>query len=453
MIGSSWRWLWMAKLTNIANKTTIGPPKEDRGNRTGKHDAQYYKRPLLSPHNLAAGHLLGPSANGLRQETTCPGNGTLTREKIWLYRQTSSDITYYTRCGCCRRGESQQFTKDGTLDNIPPTALCTKVYCNPGSWFYHHTGTDKVLTHATPKPINLNNRLGNRPLSCTWSTRNSKSSDNSTALVQAIHNGLATTIGDGSFKAGIATAAFYVNSDVCIPKRRKQRRHPSNGSVRGTCHIPGLAANESAYCGKLGRIFASFCIIEQACLEHNICSGTVIIACNRKEALNMAINPYRQPNLRCTDYDLLLAIWTKIGHLPITFWHHWVRGHQDELKPNKALDDWTCINMLMDELMVIWRISKAHTLNNESPIEDKAWSVHYSGRKITCKLHHQLNLACQGWALVQYWIRKQHFPAEQAINIDWDAIEVASKESGFYWCRQVTKQVGNRLPTGDNMMM
>ncbi len=63
------------------------------------------------------------------------------------------------------------------------------------------------------------------------------------------------------------------------------------------------------------------------------------------------------------------------------------------------------------------------------PIEGEPWSIWNDGVKIVNEINSKLYDIVHRMQIIDYWVKKNKFPSNQAEHIHWEALEKAMKES------------------------
>lgn len=115
------------------------------------------------------------------------------------------------------------------------------------------TGGAEALTKVGPAPDE------SFPQSCItgnpshdWATAEITSSDDARSVAQAIREGMAIAVSDGSFKSGLATAACCLEG-------------PEHGGhrVKATCRTPGHEEDQDTYRAELSGIYMIVCTVKK----------------------------------------------------------------------------------------------------------------------------------------------------------------------------------------------
>ena len=89
------------------------------------------------------------------------------------------------------------------------------------------------------------------PADVRWALCDIAASDNGVVIAQALRDGTAVAVSDGSFKDKFGTAAWVIEG----------RR--SDGWLEGQCIIPGGPEDQSAYRSKLGGLYVIAAMVQE----------------------------------------------------------------------------------------------------------------------------------------------------------------------------------------------
>jgi len=154
-----------------------------------------------------------------------------------------------------------------------------------------------------------------------------------TLLVQAIQQGMAVAVSDGSLQEQYGAVAWTIEG------RRSKHK------LSGAGLTPGSPMDQRIYQSKLFGIWGILETLHQLVKAHQI-KGQVVVACNGLSALKKASSTY-PTNLNETNYDLISAIQNLCQMLPLTLVFTHVKGHQDSSQI-MALPRLAWLNIQMD---------------------------------------------------------------------------------------------------------
>ena len=213
------------------------------------------------------------------------------------------------------------------------------------------------------------------PVDVRWALRDIAASDNGVVIAQALRDGTAVAVSDGSFKDKFGTAAWVIEG----------RR--SDGWVEGQCIIPGGPEDQSAYRSELGGLYAIAAMVQVICELHNIQEGSIEVACDGMNALAQVgeADPIIRPN--GAQYDIIAATQAKIKRTNIQWKMRHVMGHQDDTQGCTVMDRWETLNCMMDErAKQHWQHHSTRTTRVQEAVDGEPWAVWTGSSKICGRL-------------------------------------------------------------------
>jgi len=136
------------------------------------------------------------------------------------------------------------------------------------------------------------------------------------AIVEAIKEGTALAVSNGSFKDGRGAAAWTIKGQLTIAK------------ITAACLVLGTAGNQSAFWSKLVGILGVLLTVHHIPTEYEHVQGTLWVCCNGKSALSRAESDHlifiMEPHA-----DLLSAIHKVRDGLKCWIIFKYVHGHQN----------------------------------------------------------------------------------------------------------------------------
>ena len=97
--------------------------------------------------------------------------------------------------------------------------------------------------------------------------------DGGKTLAEAIHNGVAITICDGSFKDEFGMAAYVLEGET------------STNRIVVVLVTPGTDDDQSSYCSKLSGLFGVVVMVHFVCEQFAITDSAIEVGCNCESAL------------------------------------------------------------------------------------------------------------------------------------------------------------------------
>jgi hypothetical protein len=131
--------------------------------------------------------------------------------------------------------------------------------------------------------------------------------DDGSIITQAIQQGNAIAISDGSFQDQFGTASWVLEGTCAI------------GRIVGDVIVPGAARDHSAYRSELAGIYSILVCAKHLCDFFNITPGSIELGCDGQSALDKAFNYVSLLRIENPNYDLLSAILTLWVHSPINW--------------------------------------------------------------------------------------------------------------------------------------
>ena len=147
--------------------------------------------------------------------------------------------------------------------------------------------------------------------------------DECKSIAEAIVNGKARAISDGSFKKDVkkGSSAFIITPGKTIQNR-----------FVGKNWVTGAADDQSAFRSELAGLLGILSALTTIVKMYKITQGCIEIACDGKSALNEVDTDDLYLYCTQTAFDILQDIHHRINLLPIQIKWRWVPGHQMEKK-------------------------------------------------------------------------------------------------------------------------
>jgi len=222
----------------------------------------------------------------------------------------------------------------------------------------------------SPNPQLLLDYLQDTP--ANWCTQFLSSIHNGASIAQAIVEGSAIAVSDGSYKDGYGTASWTIQDE-------------SGQSVDGNLVCPGLTLDMSSFRSELAGLYSIALITLHICKFFHIQEGAITVGCNGRSALTQIFQSNIDVDAPC--HDLVLATRHLIKSSAITWKPFHVKGHQDS-----------------------------------------TGAVLVQGEKITSKLSKRLYATVHTSDGKSYWLTKSDVTLESFALVDWEAIGCAMKE-------------------------
>ena len=346
-----------------------------------------------------------------------------------IYEQHPDHWNFYSRQATLRQSHFPIFSFQNQMeqDDEPPLDLQRGTVIILQNHQVRLTGYRSAQFQEKQTPATLTERIEQLPPSALWAIADCSFQDEGRDLVQAIIDGTAIGVSDGSFKNAIGTSGWVLEDSL-------------GHRIRGANVIPGSRLDQSSYRGELDGLYAMILMAEQLCLQYSIQSGSIEIGCDGLEALLKSFGDFNLP-YNAVDYDMLVAIRVKLKKSPLKWKYRHVKGHQDD-NNNIILDHWANLNIEMDLLAKEKRAQEEQTPSpRQWLIEDEPWILCISGVKQTKKFADNIHDFIGGEALCTYWEENGQLPPHSTANVDWDATDLAMRNSPQSRRRWVTKHV------------
>ena len=225
--------------------------------------------------------------------------------------------------------------------------------------------------HRPPPPpppsATLSDTLRNLPPDAHWAVQRCNTfTDDGTYIAEAIRQGEAVSISDGSLKHAFGTAAFVIEGPTKLHR------------IVGVNIVPGPLSDGKSYRCEISGLIGAVLIINAICKLHNITSGSVTIGCDNESSI-LIFDPGFVPNPQKDSYDMVMALWTLLRESPITWNAIHVDGHQDD-KKNFPLTRLENLNVEMDSTAkAFWNHLYLHEQHSMIPphhqVHGEGWSI------------------------------------------------------------------------------
>jgi hypothetical protein len=264
-----------------------------------------------------------------------------------------------------------------------------------------------------PFPTKLDDVCTHLPLPEQWAVDECWHSDNGFLVANAIKDGSALAIRDGSYENERGTSAFLLQG----PSKEQ-------GHILGVNRTPGNPSDKSPYRAELSGISCILATLSMLSQIHQISFGAVRIGMDGDSAMKESSGS--QP---C--FVLLADIRAKISQLPLKLSFFWVEGHQYER--HGFVSYLGTLNDICDSL------AKQHC-NDSIPLGtgtaqrfgDEQFLVSIGGSKLSQLNKTEFYDASYGCTRsIPYWKERQHLNDEEIQAINWPALALAMADWPF----------------------
>ena len=183
--------------------------------------------------------------------------------------------------------------------------------------------------------------------------------DKCAAIAEAIANGKAKAISDGSFRPieKKGTSGFIITSGKT-----------TENSYQGCNWVPGLENEQSAYRSELAGISGLLASLKIIVKKFKITSGSIEIGLDGESAKDQAEDDYFL-KIQQSSFDVILDIRRRVKELPINIKWRWIKGHARE--KGFRLNWWHLMNEKMDKLAK--KFTKKQLDNNKERYTVRLW--------------------------------------------------------------------------------
>jgi hypothetical protein len=180
-----------------------------------------------------------------------------------LYHKDRGTITYYSRApGNASRAAKRKFRNPLEAEQVPQQVyqatveiVRTTVYLT--GWAVSTWQSKMVPTQLSEMIHQLLHK------DARWAVESCEIIDNGHTIAEAIRNGTAVGVSDGSFKDQFGTAYWILQGET------------ADGEMNGPCTVPGSSEVQSAYCSELAGLYGMITMVYAICAFHKIATGAI----------------------------------------------------------------------------------------------------------------------------------------------------------------------------------
>jgi hypothetical protein len=134
-------------------------------------------------------------------------------------------------------------------------------------------GHDSPGPPPTPPSISLSEIITTLPTGSRWSIQRFDLASSDLLIAQALRDGTAIAVSDGSYKDHHGTSALILQAP--------QTQH----NIIAVNTVPGNSAFQDSYRSEIAGIYGQLIMVNTLCCLHNITQGSIECGCNGMEAL------------------------------------------------------------------------------------------------------------------------------------------------------------------------
>ena len=239
--------------------------------------------------------------------------------------------------------------------------------------------------------------------------------DDGAAIAEAITNGTAAAISDGSFDPVLqrGSSAFLLSPKV---EENAEASWISGGNL-----TTGLPSDQSSYRSELAGAIAILSTVDLLVSFYHITSGALTIAFDGKAALDYSSSD-AVLSVSQQSFDYLQVIHTRAAALPIDIHWRWVKGHQRELGCDD-IDWWGRGNEWTDSKAKAF-LTHAYRGTNPRPLFTiklfyEPWTISLNSKKQTCVNPQRCYETLFQPRVSKYWENHHDIPIPRCSDIDW----------------------------------
>ena len=343
--------------------------------------------------------------------------------------QSQTGYLVYRYAGTTSVRHGSPFHRHGLSTTLPETATRATAYSSAG--ITRFSGT--ALTVPTPPPLHTSLRSVILSLDASWPLEYSHFPDDGAIFAQAIRDGTAQGVCDGSYYGELAphlaAAAWIAEDSRCVVSTQ-----PSPGSCSGLVRCSGTPEETNPHRAEYQGFHAFLLFLKAVCIYHNITVGSIRLACDNNNCIKDASDRRLKVPATRRHVDLVRAIRHLIYHLPISVQAEQIKGHQDDHIPIHCLPRMAQLNVIVDDRAKTFLKGLIHhdsLLPNGLPpcpsdIHGEGWTVTVSGVKMTGDPSQAILFDFAAPAMRDYLHRRNFLPRHLFSHIDWPGIQLAA---------------------------
>jgi hypothetical protein len=185
-----------------------------------------------------------------------------------LYARSDGDWKVYSMEGGQAQRLYKWFRYAGTMATTPtPFHRATVYQPEPDQYVISRFGLDAPTAPAETPPSTLAEAIAALPAGSRWAVSCYDATNNGIRVAQAIQDGTAIAISNGSFKEGFGTSALVIEAS------------DSTDNIITVNVVPGNLADQGSYRSELASIFGQITLVNALCNVHGITQGSIECDC------------------------------------------------------------------------------------------------------------------------------------------------------------------------------
>ena len=324
------------------------------------------------------------------------------------------------------------------IHSLPPDAHRIEIRPTRHMRMIQLLALDQQQYHLQPSPESFSQHLSQLPESALWAVERTSDLHNSQHFANALCDGSAIAVSDGSLKEGLGTSAFVLEG------------RDSTNRIQGVNPVPGPLTDGDSYRCELAGIYASVLLSDRIAKYHHLGHGSALMLCDNISALKV-FDPDFVPNPHGASFDLVSAVHNLLRQTPVQWSAQHVKGHQDT--KGRILTRYETLNVEMDRRAKdFWHylvLDESYDMTPKShPIYKEGWMVYCAGAKISQPSRKALYSQIQDPDTINWWQRHGRFTAVASELIDWHANKQALKKEALGLRRWTTKHASDNCGCG-----
>ena len=260
-------------------------------------------------------------------------------------------------------------------------------------------------------------------------------------IIQELSQGTIVAVSDGSYKDGIGTACYIIESEDATER------------IVGLVDVPGREDEQDSYRSELAGVYGIINFLSILSKYGEINDGHVVVACDGKGALYKAFDVLNNVTTRAPHFDLLSGIHYIRRTLPYTIIPKHVKGHQDR-QGASVIDRLALLNIECDfHAKVFWDEIQPGYRRSKFSIPGAMWALKVNKLAVGTRCGKYLRNSIEGKSLLDYWVHtRQRFPANSLQCIDTSSLKMAAMLISSERQRWLAKFLSGWCATGTKML-
>ena len=264
-------------------------------------------------------------------------------------------------------------------------------------------------------------------------------------LVQAIQNGTARGVSDGSYKPkanpSLAAAAWIILDEA------------GSTHVGGVVRVTGMQNETNAYRAELQGLHAMVMAVWTLCRAHNVTTGSITLGLDNERAYFKCLDQHLDPPQNMKHVDLIRAIRRIMDDVPIQIHLEHVRGHQDE-KADRPLTFMEHLNVAADAMAkdhlahLTYLANRGKLLEGPSNLFMEGTRLYINEAKVTSDPAEATRFAIFAPQMMHHLHNKEKLPMTAFHLVDFDATKKAMSNSPALFRLWVAKHASGQCAVG-----